>query len=138
MEALQLALHFTVLHRNPIWTEETRNQKGWQTATSDNSTIHFWPVDVDGEGVALRTGFMVQVLIGGYTLTSEVEIPPQRNSTCHMASASMERFLTRYGECSTETSTPLMRSSRPGCQPQSAGSRRPGVTPRVSTSVSGS
>jgi hypothetical protein len=75
MEALQLALHFTVLHCNPIWTEETRNQKGWQTATSDNSTIHFWPVDVDGEGVALRTGFMVQVLIGGYTLTSGVEIP---------------------------------------------------------------
>lgn len=75
MEALQLALHFTVLHCNPIWTEETRNQRGWQTATSDNSTIHFWPVDVDGEGVALRAGFMVQVLVGGYTLKSGVEIP---------------------------------------------------------------
>lgn len=75
MEALQLALHFTVLHRNPIWTAETGNQRGWQTATSDNSTIHFWPVDVDGEGVALRAGFMVQVLVGGYTLKSGVEIP---------------------------------------------------------------
>ena len=75
VDGLQLALHFTVLHANPPWSEDTRNYVGWTTATSDNSTLHYWPVDVDEERVTLSGGFMVRSTVGGYTLKDGVTIP---------------------------------------------------------------
>lgn len=75
MDGLQLALHFTVLHANPPWSEDTRDSVGWTTATSDNSTLHYWPVDVDEERVTLGGGLMVRSTVGGYTLKDGVTIP---------------------------------------------------------------
>lgn len=75
MDGLQLALHFTVLHANPPWSEDTRSYVGWTTATSDNSALHYWPVDVDEERVTLASGVMVRSTVGGYTLKDGVTIP---------------------------------------------------------------
>jgi hypothetical protein len=75
MDGLQLALHFTVLHANPPWSEGTRGNAGWTTATSDNSTLHYWPVDVDEERVTLSSGVMVRSTVAGYTLKDGVTVP---------------------------------------------------------------
>jgi hypothetical protein len=68
MRSLQLATDFTVLNNNPPWTAETVQYAGWTTATSDNSQLHFWPVDTEHGRVALSAGTMLRSTTAGYTI----------------------------------------------------------------------
>jgi len=65
VEALQLALHIGLLDTNPPWQADL---DGNWIATSDNSELFIWPIDVEGGGVATQRGAIVRVLTGGYRL----------------------------------------------------------------------
>jgi hypothetical protein len=65
VEALQLALHLGLLDTNPAWAP---GLDGNWIATSDNSELFIWPLDVDGGGVATQRGAIVKVLTGGYNV----------------------------------------------------------------------
>jgi len=68
LRALQLALDFTVIDGNPPWSEESSVYGGWHTATTENSQLHFWPVDLDQGRIARSAGVMVCVTTAGYTI----------------------------------------------------------------------
>jgi hypothetical protein len=65
LEALQLALHIGLLDTNPPWQADL---DGNWIATSDNSELFAWPIDVDSGGIATQRGAIVRVLTGGYRL----------------------------------------------------------------------
>lgn len=65
VQALQLALHIGLLDTNPAWAP---GLDGNWIATSDNSDLFVWPLDVEGGGVATQRGAIVKVLTGGYNI----------------------------------------------------------------------
>jgi len=73
--ALQLALDLTVLDGNPPLNGDARRYAGWTVATTDNSQIHLWPVDLEHGAVARSAGFMVEVRTAGYTIESGFNQP---------------------------------------------------------------
>jgi hypothetical protein len=65
LRTLQVALDFAVLDENPNWDEDDESRQGWLTATSDNSRLIVWSIDLEGGRIALSDGAMVQTLVGG-------------------------------------------------------------------------
>ncbi len=65
LRTLQVALDFAVLDENPNWDEDDQSRQGWLTATSDNSRLIVWSIDLEGARIALSDGAMVQTLVGG-------------------------------------------------------------------------
>ena len=74
--ALQLALDFTVLNGNPHLHTEAARYAGRKVATSDNSQLHFWPVDMETGSIAHGAGLMVRLTTAGYTVESNYAAPP--------------------------------------------------------------
>ena len=74
--ALQLSLDFTVLNGNPSLVDEAHRYAGWKVATTDNSQLHFWPVDLEQGQISHAAGTMVRALTGGYTIESGYTAPP--------------------------------------------------------------
>ncbi len=73
LRAIQRALHFAVLDRNPDWQPEDGNEGLW-TSTSDNSEVFAWPIDLEQGRVTLRRGAMVRVQMGGYQTSDGLAI----------------------------------------------------------------
>ena len=104
MRALQTALDFAVLDGNPPWSEENRIIAGRSTATSDNSQIHFWPVDVDNGRISQSSGHMVRNAIGGYTIEAgftvrspvELHIPNDLTVEEGLLSAALSIFMGEH------------------------------------------
>jgi hypothetical protein len=71
--ALQRAIHFGSLIRNPPWQPEEGNEGFW-TSTSDNSEIIAWGLDLEGRGVSVTRGSMVRVQHLGYTIGPDLLI----------------------------------------------------------------
>ena len=69
-EALQAALHFAFLDRNPPY-KDGHNPQGWQIITSDNTELFIWPIDVESGHVTVTTGGMVRTLSGGFQIDDE-------------------------------------------------------------------
>jgi hypothetical protein len=65
LEALQLGIHIGLLDTNPSWQADL---DGNWIATSDNSELFVWPIDIGSGAVATQRGAIVRVLTGGYRL----------------------------------------------------------------------
>lgn len=72
-QALQRAIHFGSLVRNPYWAPGNSNE-GWSTSTSDNSDIVAWPIDITDGRVTKTRGAIVRIKDGGYTIGDELKI----------------------------------------------------------------
>jgi hypothetical protein len=72
--ALQQALDFAVLNSNPYVVRGD----GSAVATSDNSEIFVWPIDVASRRLATRYGLLVRVTTGGLVIGPQLKIaaPP--------------------------------------------------------------
>ncbi len=66
IEALEAALGFVFLDKNPRNTETTQHES-WSVVTADNPELYIWPIDVDTGNVTVTTGVMVRTVSGGYT-----------------------------------------------------------------------
>jgi hypothetical protein len=64
--ALQKALDLTVLDGNPPF--DAPHNSGWTTATSDNSLLIVWPIDLASGGLTLSAGLMVHAMDGGWRI----------------------------------------------------------------------
>ena len=68
IEALELAIAFAFLDKNPRHTSDSRG-RGWAVLTADNTDLYVWPVDVEAGYVTVATGLMVRTLGGGYRIS---------------------------------------------------------------------
>jgi hypothetical protein len=71
--ALQRAIHYGSLMRNPPWAPDDGNEGLW-TSTSDNSEIVAWPIDLDEGRVTVTRGTMVRIQALGYTIGPELVV----------------------------------------------------------------
>jgi len=67
IEALEAAIAFAFLDKNPRCTPETAHH-AWNVLTADNAQPFFWPIDVDSGYVTVTTGLMVRTVSGGYQI----------------------------------------------------------------------
>jgi hypothetical protein len=73
--AVQRAVDLVVLDGNPPWHPDGGNE-GLAVATSDNTELFVWPIDL-GEGwVAIRRGVMVTTEVGGLRIGEALVVPP--------------------------------------------------------------
>lgn len=72
INAIQSAMNFAVLDRNPA---PGSDNAGWGTATTDNSELFIWPIDVAEGRVSLGRGSIVPVLDGGHQITDALTVP---------------------------------------------------------------
>ncbi len=76
LEALESAIGFAFLDRNPRLGAESKHQ-GWQVITTDTAELFVWPVDVEEGYVTVTSGLMVRTHGGGYTISDpELVIRP--------------------------------------------------------------
>ena len=64
--ALELALAFSFVDRNPRWLPE--NEYQWGTVTADNAELHAWPIDLEKNFVTKSTGYLVMMNTIGYRI----------------------------------------------------------------------
>ena len=69
--AVQRAIDFAVLERNPDWSPEAGNQGLW-TSSSDNSEVFLWPLDLEDGHISLTRGAMIRVQTGGYRISDDL------------------------------------------------------------------
>ena len=67
LRALELALAFGFLDANPTQGPDDR-QEAWGVVTAENVELFLWPIDLEQGCVSLKTGFLVHVNTGGFTL----------------------------------------------------------------------
>ena len=67
LRALELSLAFGFLDANPTQDPDDR-QEAWGMVTAENVELFLWPIDLEQGCVSLRTGYLVQVRTGGFTL----------------------------------------------------------------------
>jgi hypothetical protein len=106
-EALQSALHFAFLDRNPPY-KDGHNPQGWQIVTSDNTELSMWPIDVESGHVTVTTGGMVRTLSGGFQIDDE-ELEIRSPLELHLPGASgADAALTTalYDVCLRSISSP--------------------------------
>ena len=76
VSALELALVFAFVDRNPRGGRETPIEVSWMV-TADNAELYEWPIDVEEGRVALNTGYLVETKIGGYKISDpELALKP--------------------------------------------------------------
>jgi hypothetical protein len=98
--ALQRAIDLAVLDGNEPWQPEPSNQ-GFTTATSDNSELFVWPLDLDGGRVTTTRGALVQDVTGGLRIgpdlrvfaPRELQLPPPRSVDGELLAAAYRVFV---------------------------------------------
>ena len=67
LRALELSLAFGFLDANPEQGPDDQ-QEAWGMVTTENAELFLWPIDLEHGYVSLKTGYLVQVRTGGFTL----------------------------------------------------------------------
>lgn len=70
--AIQCAVDFAILDNNPAHDSDNA---GLGTATTDNTELFIWPIDVAGGRVTLSRGSMVQLMAGGHRIDGKLKVP---------------------------------------------------------------
>lgn len=68
LNALQLALDFGAICKNPEWGTEDAESFSFRVVTTDNTEIHCWPINIETGFFAFDTGLLNQTLHGGWKL----------------------------------------------------------------------
>jgi hypothetical protein len=96
--ALQLALHFATIDGN---ADQRSDNAGWFTATTNNSELFIWPIDIGGGQIAITRGLLVSVVEGGHRISEnliiraplELHMPMGVNLDEEVLHASYQAFL---------------------------------------------
>lgn len=70
--AIRRAVDFAVLDNNPA---HDNDNAGLGTATSDNTELFIWPIDVASGRVTLSRGSMVELVVGGHRINDNLRVP---------------------------------------------------------------